>query len=65
MAQLVRVSHRYCEVTGSNPVNVLTFSGFYMQLLKLRYCVYDCDDHSLLDFKIRYQYMTYFIYHFT
>ena len=29
----------YCgfeiKVTGSNPVEVLTFSGFYMQLLKL------------------------------
>ena len=24
-----------CEVTGSNPVEVLTFSGFYTQLLKL------------------------------
>ena len=24
------------EVTGSNPVEVLTFSGFYTQLLKLR-----------------------------
>ena len=36
IAQLVRVSHRYREVTGSNPVEVLTFSGFYTQLLKLR-----------------------------
>ena len=37
-AQLIRVSHRYCKVTGSNPVEVLTFSGlsgFYSQLLKL------------------------------
>ena len=34
IAQLVRVSHRYREVTGSNPVEVLTFSGFYT--LKLR-----------------------------
>ena len=25
-AQLVRASHRYREVTGSNPVEVLTFS---------------------------------------
>ena len=24
------------EVTGSNPVEVLTFTGFYAQLLKLR-----------------------------
>ena len=32
IAQLVRASHRYREVTGSNPVEVLTFSGFYTQL---------------------------------
>ena len=32
----VRASHRYREVTGSNPVEVLTFSGFSTQLLKLR-----------------------------
>ena len=36
IAQLVRASHRYREVTGPNPVEVLTFSGFYAQLLKLR-----------------------------
>ena len=36
IAQLVRASHRYREVTGSNPLEVLTFSGFYKQLLKLR-----------------------------
>ena len=36
IAQLVRASHRCREVTGSNPVEVLTFSGFYTQLLKLR-----------------------------
>ena len=36
IAQLVRASHRYREVTGSNPVEVLTFSGFCSQLLKLR-----------------------------
>ena len=35
IAQLVRASHRYHEVTGSNPVEVLTFSGFYTQLLKI------------------------------
>ena len=35
IAQLVRASHRYREVTGSNPVEVLTLSGFYTQLLKL------------------------------
>ena len=36
IAQLVRASHRCREVTGSNPVEVLTFSGFYTQLCKLR-----------------------------
>ena len=35
IAQLVRASHRYRKVTGSNPIEVLTFSGFYTQLLKL------------------------------
>ena len=30
------LTHRYREVTGSNPVEVLTFSGFSTQLLKLR-----------------------------
>ena len=29
IAQLVIASHQYREVTGSNPVEVLTFSGFY------------------------------------
>ena len=32
---------------ASNPVEVLTFSGFYTQLLKI--CVYNCDDHSSLE----------------
>ena len=32
IAQLVRASHRYREVTGSNHVEVLTFSGLYTQL---------------------------------
>ena len=36
IAQLVRASHRYHEVTGSNPVEVLNFSGFSTQLQKLR-----------------------------
>ena len=32
-----RASHRYREITGSNPVEVLNFfSGFFMQLHKLR-----------------------------
>ena len=36
IAQLVRASHRYREVTGSNPVEVLNFSSFFTQLQKLR-----------------------------
>ena len=35
-AQFVRASYRYREVTGSNPVEVLNFSGFSTQLQKLR-----------------------------
>ena len=36
IAQLVRASHRYREVTGSNPVENLNFSGFLTQLQELR-----------------------------
>ena len=36
IAQLVRESHRYREVKGLNPVEVLNFSGFPTLLLKLR-----------------------------
>ena len=53
IAQLVRVSHRNCEVTGSNPVEVLKFSGFS-----------NCRDHSFTWFHIRSSYMIHFIYHF-
>ena len=41
-SHLVRALHQYREVTGSNLVGVLTFSGFSTQLLK---CVQNCDDH--------------------
>ena len=41
IAQLVRASHRYREVTGSNPVEVLNF------FIK---CVHNCEDHSSFDF---------------
>ena len=61
-SHLVRALHQYREVTGSNPVGVLTFPGFSTQLLK---CVQNCDDHSLLDFKSALQYMKYSIYRFT
>ena len=37
IAQLVRTSHRYREVTGSKPVEVLTFSGIYTQKLKIAF----------------------------
>ena len=50
------------EVMGSNPVKVLTFSGFYTQLLKLRSYTYN--NRSLLDFKSAVQHVKYFIYHF-
>ena len=63
IAQLVRASHRYREVLGSNPVEVLTFSGFCIR--NCLNCVHNCDDHSLLDFKSAVQYMNHFIYHFT
>ena len=43
IAQLVRASHRYRKVTGSNPVEVLNFSGFSTQLLN---CVHNCEDNS-------------------
>ena len=59
IAQLFRASQWYREVTGSNPVEVLTFLGFYMQLLS----VHNCNDHSLLDFKSTVHYMKHFIYH--
>ena len=48
IAQLGIASHRYREVTGSNPVEILAFLGFYIY-----WKVHNCDDHSLLDFKIR------------
>ena len=47
IAQLVRASHWYCEVTGSNPVEVLTFPGFYIR--NCLNCVHNCEDHNLLN----------------
>ena len=32
-----RASHRYREITGSNPIEVLSFSGFYTKLLKFAF----------------------------
>ena len=47
IAQVVRASHRCREVTGSNPVEVLTFSGFHIPNCIL--CVNNCEDRSSLD----------------
>ena len=49
IAQLVKASHRCHEVTGSNPVEVLTFSAFYIRHCINLYCVHNCEDHSLLE----------------
>ena len=43
---LVRASHRYREVTGSNHVEVL-ISGFHIR--NFMSCVHNCEDHSLLE----------------
>ena len=37
IVHLVRASHRYREVTGSNPVEVVYFSGFFMQFAKIAF----------------------------
>ena len=47
IAQLVRPSHWYRMATGSNLVEVLTFSGFYRNWLN---CVHNCEDDSWLQF---------------
>ena len=47
-AQLVRASHRYREVTGSNPVEVLNF--FQASLRNCKNCDHNCEDHSSFDF---------------
>ena len=59
IAQLVRASHRYCEVTGSNPVEVLS------SIRNCLNCIHNCDDHSWLDFESAVQYIKHFIYHFS
>ena len=50
IAQLVRASHRYRKVTGSNLVEVLTFSE--ASIRNCLNCVHNCDDHGLLDYSI-------------
>jgi len=64
IAQLVRsrASHRYHEVTGSNPVEVLTFSGFSIR--NCLSCVHNCEDHILLHFSSAVRYMEHLICHF-
>ena len=61
IGQLVRVSHRYHEVMGSNPVEALTISGFY--ILKCINCVHNWEDNSLLDdlFYISFHHSNWFI----
>ena len=49
IAQLVRASHWYREVTGSNPVESWLFQDSISNCLN---CVHNCDDHSLLDYTI-------------
>ena len=44
MAQLVRASHQYREVTGSNPVEVLNF--FQASIYNCINCVHNCEDHA-------------------
>ena len=63
IVQLVRASLRYREVTGSNPIEVLNFSGFYIR--NCINCVHNCKDHSLLDFTSTVQNKKYFISTFT
>ena len=48
IAQLVRASHRYREVTGSSPVEVLNF--FQASLRNCKNCDHNCEDHSSFDF---------------
>ena len=61
IAQLVRASHWYREVTGTNPVEVLTFSGFYIR--NCINCIHNCEDHSLPDFISAVLYMETFHIH--
>ena len=54
IVQLVGASHQYCEVTGSNPVEVLTFSGFY---------IHNCINREISH--LQFNVWKYFIYNFT
>ena len=48
IARLVLASHRYLEVTGSNPVEVLNF--FRLLYAIAYYCIHNCGCQSLFDF---------------
>ena len=52
--------HRYQEVTGLNPVKVLTFLGFYIR--NGINCFHNCEHNRLLHFTSAVQYMKYVIY---
>ena len=43
-----RASHRYREVTGSSPVEILNF--FQASLCNFKNCDHNCEDHSSFDF---------------
>ena len=45
---LHRASHQYREVTGSSPVEVLNFSGFFV--CNCKNCDHNCEDHSSFEF---------------
>ena len=47
-----RASHRYREVTGSSPVEVLNF--FQASLRNCKNCDHNCEDHSSFDFNLQY-----------
>ena len=56
IAQLVRASHRYREVMGSNTDEVGKFFSGFLRNCNCINCVHNSEDHSSLDF------MIYFIY---
>ena len=56
-AKKLKTSAGFETVTGSNLVEVLNFSGFYIR--NYINCVHNCEDHSLLDFTSAVQYMKY------
>ena len=47
-SSLGRASHRYREVTGSSPVEVLNF--FQASLRSCKNCDHNCEDHSSFEY---------------